>query len=251
MALSSTLLSDLRVALALLTRLPLPLSAETFAAHKTRAFWAYPLAGLVVAMLATLVGGTALWISLPPWGAAGLMLATQIIVTGALHEDGLADSADGLWGGWDRSRRLEIMKDSHIGSYGVLALVLSVLIRAACLAACADAGANALIFAAFASAPLSRAACIAVMYTLPNARDTGLSVSAGRPSKAHLAAAITIGALACLIYGTLTALVLAALITAAVHQIARIKIGGQTGDILGATQQLTEIGVLLAITAAL
>ncbi len=251
MALSSTLLCDFRVALALLTRLPLPLSAETFAAHKTRAFWAYPMAGLVVAGLVACVGALALWVGVPVWGVAGLMLAAQIVITGALHEDGLADSVDGLWGGWDRAHRLEIMKDSHIGSYGVLALVLSVLIRAACLAACAASGIHAVICAVMASAPLSRTACVVVMYALPHAREQGLSVSAGRPGGIHLAGAAVIGALACGLSGTIAALVLAALVTAAVIRIAQLKIGGQTGDILGATQQLTEIAVLLAVATAL
>lgn len=251
MALSSTKWNELRVALALLTRLPLPLSPQVFAAHKSNVFWAYPVVGGIVALLAATTGLLALGLNLPPWAVAALILTTQITVTGALHEDGLADSVDGLWGGWDRARRLDIMKDSHIGSYGVLALILSVLIRVACLAALADHGTATLILALLAAGPLSRAACVMVMFALPNARQNGLSASAGRPNTTALTASLAIGALSCLIFGTLAALLIAAASVFTTIQIARTKIQGQTGDILGATQQLTEITILLCLAATL
>ncbi len=247
---SSTLLDELRVALALLTRLPLPVETESFAQHQPRAFWAFPIAGFIVAGLGAIMGSLALWFGLPPFGVAAVALTTQIVVTGALHEDGLADSADGLWGGWTVARRLEIMKDSHIGSYGVLALVLSVQTRAAGLAALASFGATALVFGMLAAGAVSRAACVAVMYALPNARKTGLSASTGRPGDGPFAAALGLGALACLIYGGLFPLILSGLVVLAVIQIAKRKIGGQTGDILGASQQLTEVTVLLCLASA-
>ncbi len=93
------------------------------------AAWAYPLVGVVVGGLGAVTGALALWLGLPAPLAAGLVLLAMIAVTGALHEDGLADTADGFWGGWDRARRLEIMKDSQIGSYGVIALILSLGLR--------------------------------------------------------------------------------------------------------------------------
>ena len=251
MTYSSTLVNDLRVALALLTRLPLPLGAQVFAAHQTRAFWAYPLVGVVVAALSGALGALAIWANLPPLGVAAVVIATQIFTTGALHEDGLADTADGLWGGYDPERRLAIMKDSHIGSYGVLALALSVLARAAALAACAQAGPWTLVLALVASAPLSRAACVWMMFALPHARNAGLSVSAGRPALSGCLIALILGALLCLISGSLPALLIAALPVVALRQIARAKIGGQTGDILGATQQLAELAVLLTLASQL
>ena len=122
---------DIATATALLTRLPVPFTADRAAA----AAWAYPVTGLFVATLAAAVASLALAFGLPPALAAGLVLAIQVIVTGAMHEDGLADSADGLWGGWTRARRLEIMRDSRIGTYGVLALVLVTGLRWAALTA--------------------------------------------------------------------------------------------------------------------
>jgi len=122
---------DIPAAIGLLSRLPVPVDTDLATRRGARAAWAYPLAGLVVGALAGLVAQVALWLGLPPSIAALLALAAMIAITGALHEDGLADSADGLWGGWDRARRLEIMKDSRIGTYGVLALGLTLLLRAA------------------------------------------------------------------------------------------------------------------------
>lgn len=251
MIFSSTLFGDLRVAAALLTRLPLPLEAPLFERHRPRAFWAFPVVGMIVAGLAALVGAGALWAGLPPFAVAGLVIGTQILVTGAMHEDGLADSADGLWGGWTVERRLEIMKDSHIGSYGVLALILSLLLRATALAAVAQAGPSALAFALLASAPISRSACVALMYGLPNARGSGLSASTGRPEAGLAAVALGLGALCCVVYAGFWPLILACGAVAACGAIARAKIGGQTGDILGAAQQVTEITVLLSLAATI
>ena len=118
-------LTDIPAALGLLTRLPIPVDAGQATARGAKAAWAYPVVGLV---LACLIGGPAWTISdfMPPAILAALVLVALITLTGALHEDGLADTTDGLWGGWEPARRLEIMKDSQIGSYGVLALVFGV-----------------------------------------------------------------------------------------------------------------------------
>ncbi|MFT7596440.1 MAG: adenosylcobinamide-GDP ribazoletransferase, partial [Paracoccaceae bacterium] len=125
--------SDVAVAFVLLTRLPLPTLPDHAFARQAHAAWAFPLVGLVVALLAGGMGWAALRLGLPASIAAGLVLGAQIMLTGAMHEDGLADTADGLWGGFNADRRLEIMKDSAIGTYGVLALILSLGLRWAAL----------------------------------------------------------------------------------------------------------------------
>jgi len=114
---------DVPAALGLLTRLPVPVDTDHATARAAKAAWAYPLVGLVLALLLAVIG----WLAsgLMPEIRAAILLAAGVIITGALHEDGLADAVDGLWGGWDKARRLEIMKDSHIGAYGVIGLVLS------------------------------------------------------------------------------------------------------------------------------
>ena len=240
--------SDILVALALLTRLPLPRLPDRAFANQARVVWAFPLAGVVVGGLAALAGVIALHAGLPVGVAAGLVLLVQCAATGAMHEDGLADTFDGLWGGHTRDRRLTIMKDSTVGTYGCVALVLSFGLRWALLAALLGHHPGAVI----AAACLSRAAVPVLMYALPNARDFGLSHGVGRPSGASCLTGLAIGlALALLVGGadTLTGALLGALVLAWLARQARIRIGGQTGDILGAAQQLFEIAVLLALAA--
>ena len=236
---------DIATALALLTRLPV----QADFSRGARAAWAYPLAGLAVTALAALPAGGLLALGVPPLLAALVFVATQVALTGAMHEDGLADSADGLWGGWERKRRLEIMKDSHIGSYGVIALILSLAARVLALGALlAQSG---WLWSLLAVAMLSRAAMPALMAALPHARDTGLSHAQGRAPRDTALTAAALAALGALLFtgGTGIALsLLAALSALACAAIARSKIGGQTGDILGATQQVTEIALLIALT---
>lgn len=238
---------DILLALALLTRLPL----HADGARMARAPWAWPLAGVAVALCAGAVGWAALWAGLPAGLVAGIVLAVQIMATGAMHEDGLADSADGLWGGWDRARRLEIMHDSHIGTYGVIALILGLGLRWGALSALFAAGT---IFAPLlAVAALSRAPMAVLMALMPNARGSGLSAGHGRPLRiTALAACLVALGVAGLALGPVAAGV-AALATlaagGAVAAIAHAKIGGQTGDILGASQQISEIAALAVLVA--
>ena len=114
-------LGDLPAALGLLTRLPVRVNTANATARGARAAWAWPLAGVAVGAIAALAAAAAMWCGLPLGVCSLLLIAVQMIVSGAMHEDGLADIIDGLWGGWDKDRRLAIMKDSQIGTYGVLA----------------------------------------------------------------------------------------------------------------------------------
>ncbi|WP_424830856.1 adenosylcobinamide-GDP ribazoletransferase [Ruegeria sp.] len=240
---------DIPLALVLLTRLPLPRLPDQAFARQSQAAWAYPLAGLVVGALACGVGWIAIWAQLPLFAIATLLVAVLIIATGAMHEDGLADTADGLWGGFTTERRLEIMKDSHIGTYGVLALMFFQLLRIAAVVTLV--GAN-LLTGVLAACMFSRAVMPALMHALPNARNSGLSHSVGAPPLFAVLAGIGLAILlALLLLGAQAVLpMICALFAAAiVARIARIKIGGQTGDILGAAQQVSEIVFLLALTA--
>lgn len=247
---------DLRAALGLLTRLPLPGDPAPAIARGARAAWAWPVAGAVVGALAALAASLALGLGLPPALAAAVALGAQVMVTGALHEDGLADSADGLWGGHSRETRLEIMKDSRTGTFGVVALVLSLLARWAAVSALLDAGAHwgAHWGALIAAGAVSRAAMAVLMAALPSARAVGLSHAVGRPAAPTAWVAVAAAAAIAVATTGLTAFALALTATAAalsVALIARAKIGGQTGDILGAAQQLAEIAVLFTLAAAL
>jgi len=243
---------DLRIALMLLTRLPVKPVTLAPSEQTAKSAWAYPLAGTAVALISACVACLALWTNIPALLAALLAIGTLVITTGAMHEDGLADSADGFWGGWDRDRRLEIMRDSRIGTYGVLALILALSLRGTAYAALF---ATSTVFAPLlVAAMLSRAAMVYVMATVPNARKDGLSKSTGRPNLASVQTATALATMAAFLFLGWTGL-LAVLATAAVtllwSKIAMSKIGGQTGDVLGATQQITEIAVLLTLTASL
>lgn len=238
----SQAVTDLRSALGLLTRLPLP--QNSLIPRGAEAAWAFPLVGLLIGGIGALAGSVALWLGLSSGVAAATALAAQAMATGAMHEDGLADTADGLWGGWDKPRRLEIMKDSSIGSYGVMALLTVGLARWSALSLLLAAGAWPAILAAGA---LSRVPLVLMMVGMENARGAGLSKAVGVPSRrtALIAAALGIGA-AVLLCGVsaLGMVALAALLCLILARVAQAKIGGQTGDILGASQQLAEVAAL-------
>lgn len=244
---------DFFVALMLLTRLPLPFRVpDTYFAKAARAVWAYPLVGLVVAALSVGVAMLALWAGISVSVAAGLLVATQVITCGALHEDGLADFTDGIWGGHTPERRMEIMRDSRIGTYGVLALVLCIGIRWQALA---GLEAEIVLPAFTAVAMLSRAAMPCVMAGLPYARADGLARSVGRPGvfEVGIGLLLAIGAVFLLLglYFTIALLLVSVLVASLVAGIALRRLGGYTGDVLGACQLLTETASLVLLTAIL
>ena len=144
---------DIVAAGTLLTRLPLPQAPDEAFERQAENAWAFPIVGLVVGMATCIVGAIGFWLGLNAAIIAGLMLATSMIMTGGMHEDGLADCADGFWGGFDPVRRLEIMKDSQIGTYGVLAIVIVTGLRWMALSAAISLG---FALSVIAAAVLSR-----------------------------------------------------------------------------------------------
>jgi adenosylcobinamide-GDP ribazoletransferase len=243
---------DVPAAFGLLTRLPVRVDPEAASARGGRAAWAWPLVGVGLALLAGGAAQLVLWAGLDAVIAAGVALMVAVVLTGAMHEDGLADSIDGLWGGWDRDRRLEIMKDSRIGAYGVIALVLSLGFRWVAVAELIEA--DWLFAGLIAAGLLSRGAMALLMAALPAARSGGLSRAVGAPSVEAVLLAVAIGVVGsgiALGWAALPALAVAAALTLAWGSVARAKIGGQTGDILGGLQQIVEIGVLCAVLATL
>ena len=238
------------IAVAFLTRVPIGPPAEA-GWRLADAAWAFPLVGAGIGAIAAFVYLVAEILGLGPGPAALLAVLAGLGVTGALHEDGLADTADGFFGGGDRERRLAIMRDSRHGTYGVLALVLSVGLRAAALAQTGEAVyAGLALIAAHAA---SRALLPAAMRALPPARDDGLGADAGRPgalsilAAAAIGAAIALAALGPLLGALAFAASAAAVLAAAIFAFRRI--GGDTGDVLGAFQQIAEIVILLAAAA--
>lgn len=242
--------AEAATALVWLTRLPLGKLLPAAPVPLARAAWAFPLAGMAVALPAGGLFWLCAQIGLPPLAGALLALGLAAWLTGALHEDGLADFADG-GGSPDRARALEIMRDSRIGSYGVVALILSFGLRAAALAAMAPGQGLAALVAA---AALSRAGMAAGLAALPPARADGLGRAAGRPRAPQALVAAMIGAGLLIWPAGLSGTWPAALLACAAAQAliacnARRRLGGQTGDVLGAMQQVGEIAVLLLLAA--
>jgi adenosylcobinamide-GDP ribazoletransferase len=237
---------ETRVALAFLTRIPVPLddAADVPLAQAARGF---PLAGLAVGIAGAVIFAIAEVFALPSLVAALLAVGAMVLLTGGLHEDGLADTADGLGGGNDRGHALTIMRDSRIGSYGVIALVIAIGLRAAAISALGYADAVGL--AVIAAACASRALLPAVMFLLPPARPDGLAQAAGAPSqRTAIEAAVLGGVVLLFCLGFLAGLllmVLLALFTALFMRYLHLRLGGQTGDTLGAIQQGAEIVILI------
>jgi adenosylcobinamide-GDP ribazoletransferase len=241
------IVADLRIAASFVTILPVASSQPAADGAVARASWALPIAGLLVGLAGALAYKAASRLGLAPNPAALLALATTALVTGALHEDGLADTADGLGGGATRERKLEIMRDSRIGTYGACALILSFVLRWSALASIADPWAVALALCAAHAA--ARAGVPAFMSLVAPARPDGLSAAAGAPPGRSIAIAFALGTLVlALALGPARALIGLILLALAGLMLARLAIrliGGQTGDILGAFEQAGEILILL------
>ncbi|MGE7472450.1 adenosylcobinamide-GDP ribazoletransferase [Bosea sp. NPDC003192] len=218
---------------------------------------ALPFAALVIAAPATLIALLTGLAGVNALLTGALAVTALVVTTGAFHEDGLADSADGLFGGHTPERRLEIMKDSRVGTFGALALGLSLLLRVSALAAILQAaGAWAAAAAVLVAAPWSRVEGIRILATTPPTRRDGASASVGQPDGSVLPVAYGLsGGLALVLVaagtlplaGIVLGLALSALTTLWLSRTAIRLIGGQTGDILGAAQQLGEIAIYLGL----
>lgn len=242
-------LSEARVALMTLTRLPAGRLTDPVPSMAA-ARWAFPLVGVAVGVIVALVFAVAGMLGVPSILAALLAVGAGMLATGALHEDGLADCADGFWGGRDRDRKVEIMRDSRIGTYGTLALILVVALRATSLASLADA-----LWSIIGVAVLSRFAMVAAIERMSPAQPDGLGATVAEgASQLRLAALVSLLGVFALwmsvgFVGALIVLVVGGLAGLWVAGLARRHIGGQTGDVLGCMQQVTETAGLIALTA--
>ena len=231
---------DIWAAFSLLTRLPVPVDHARAGERGAAAVWAFPVVGLIVGGAAGAMAAVAGWLGLPAGMAAAGALAFLAIVTGGMHEDGLADFADSA-GGSTVERRLEIMKDSRIGAYGVIALSIAMLAR---WSGIAELSGWTLVGTLAAVGAASRAVMTLLMFAMRPARETGLSAGAGKPDETTVLVAVGIALAACVLFTGLSGVVLWALIFASVlpvYWIANRTLGGQTGDVLGASQQVAEI----------
>ena len=240
--------AEVQVAFMLLTRLPagrLGRDAPELAAAK----WAFPLAGLAVGGSLAGVYITMNTLGLPAGLAAILALGAGLMMTGGFHEDGLADCADGFGGGQTKDQKLAIMKDSRVGSYGVLALILVIAARIMALAALPATSQSLILLISLAM--LSRLMMVVYLNWLPSARAEGLGHQAGKDGGLSVVVAAGLCVPAMLCSGGFILFSLAALCGAAVivGWTANRQIGGQTGDVCGAVQILSETAGWLCLTA--
>ncbi|HCE41901.1 MAG: adenosylcobinamide-GDP ribazoletransferase [Alcanivorax sp.] len=230
-----------RLALSLLTRLPVRVATPVDERDQGRSVAWYPAVGLLIGLL--LWGLAALLASAPAWPVAVLVLAVWVGLTGALHLDGLADSADAWLGGYgDRVRTLAIMKDPYCGPAGVVAVVLVLLAKAAALAVLIPVAPLALLAAPL----LARAACAGLFLALPYVREQGLgSGAARRPARRAVSGAILAAVVLVVLLGQGPAVLVAGAVFAGGAALMRRRLGGFTGDTAGALVETVEAVVLL------
>ncbi|MEO4040909.1 adenosylcobinamide-GDP ribazoletransferase [Hoeflea sp. CAU 1731] len=255
------LVPDTARAVGFLSRLPVPARYfEGADGRMDRTSRAFALAGVIIAFPAALLASLLLALGVDPLLTAAAAVTGLVILTGALHEDGLADCADGLGGGRDKQQALDIMKDSRIGAYGTIALVLSLILRVAGLVAIAGSlSSTAFACAVLATAAISRAAMVWHWGALSPARSDGVAFGAGKPTTASVRFALgtggVIGVVLVWLVASVFAVVVAGIATAAVAwgftAFVRSRISGHTGDTIGATQQLAEIAVLFSLALCL
>lgn len=238
----------LLVAVQFLTRIPVP-AIPVSGDDLRRATAAFPAVGFLVGGVVLAARALA-----EPWlgaeAATVVAVGAGVAVTGAFHEDGLADSVDGLWGGWTPERRVEIMRDSRLGTYGAAALLGTLLLQVTLLAP--------LPLAVFAAAVLSghvlgRLAVLGMIRALPAYHDQGTGAQVAEPvGPVGTTVAVLTGLLTLLLaLGRLAAVpVVAGLLVAAwLRGVARRRLGGLTGDVLGATQQVVLLASLASVAA--
>ncbi|MDE0305612.1 MAG: adenosylcobinamide-GDP ribazoletransferase [Albidovulum sp.] len=240
---------DLVAAAGLLTRVPVP---RRFSSISPDCAWAWPAVGAALGIATGIVAEISILLGMSEFMASALAIAFLVAATGALHEDGIADSADGLGGGGTADQRLKIMRDSRIGAFGAVAIVVLFLGR---WSAIADlAGSHSVVYALAATCAVSRAVMAAAMHLVPPARNDGLAAAMGAPCRNAVIFCIALAGVisaACFGWNAIPLLAFSGAAAVPVCWLAFHRIGGQTGDILGAAQQCSEIAALIFLAAVL
>ena len=244
------------IALQFFTRVPIPGWVGFEPAWLQHASRYFPLVGLLVAVVVALIYGAAAWLWPAPI-AVLLSTAAGLYLTGAFHEDGMADMCDGFGGGHTRERIMEIMKDSRIGSYGAVALVVTLGLKCTALSLLAPGQA---IGALLLAHPVSRLAAVSLIRSASYARDDGKAKPMAQEMRAGefviatacaLLPALALGAFNVLSWPAIGAAVAASAIVAWwLRGLFVRRIGGYTGDCLGAVQQVSEVAIYLCVLAA-
>ena len=248
-------LKTLALAVHFLTRIPTPFEIDYSTERLNAASRYYPIVGAFIGTVAALAFGIAN-LALPTIIAVLIATAATAFLTGAFHEDGLADTFDGISGAYDRARSLEIMTDSRIGTFGALALIIVISTKVAALSSLPDT--TTIITTLIAAHIISRTSTVIVMATSRYAKTDGIAGPQDQTFKpintintiiATLTALITTATVAFFLTPIAALLATAGAITG--HILIRLyfqpRLGGHTGDTLGATQQITELAIYIAL----
>lgn len=244
---------DILAAAMLLTRIPIEWPYNE-APNTARSYWAFPLIGIGVAAIPALLGAMLYSLGIPALAAAALMIITAAMMTGGLHQDGLADLGDSF-GGHAPEQRLAIMHDSAIGSYGTLALITNLIIQISCLAALAVLDPQLMAQAMIAVAAMSRGMMGLQRWAHTPPNIDGLAGRTGAPDRQMMLIGLLLALLAGIVFlpPVMAAVLLCAgvIITYLLGRFLKAWIGGVNGDGLGATQQISATVMLLVLTALL
>lgn len=256
-----SIIRDTIQSLGFLSRLPLASSwFEGTNDSLKQSVRAFPLAGAILGALAGIALFICDYLGLPALTCSFMTVGALIAMTGALHEDGLGDAADGFFGAATPERRLEIMKDSRIGTFAALTLMIFIGLKVSLLATILQRfGVFQTILVLIGAEAASRAAMLVLWYQLPSARPGGVADNVGAPKWEALLCAMGIGLgilLATIflvggIFALFKAIIFAFALLYGFAKLCLIKIGGQTGDTLGAAQQLVALAILLGVASAL
>ena len=244
-------IGDLLIATRFFTRLPVPIDSETERRPLADSAWAFSIVGCIIGT----VGGVTAFLAsdLPSYAAALLAVAVMCALSGGLHEDGLADCADGMWAGTSPQQRLKIMRDSKTGAFGVIAIFTVLSLKAAAIANLLSVGGGlAAALAIVAAAGASRGFLPIAMRAFPVASETGRAAEAGSPNTQDI---IVGGIISVVIAFTMigfntsiNGLIVGTLLAGGLGYLAVKRFGGHTGDVLGAQQQILETAILLSAT---
>jgi len=253
-----SVLDDLRASLAFLTIIPGSALGESAGAKPDfkRGAQVFPVVGALIGLAGGAVLVLAVALDVPAMVSAALAVTAIVLLTGALHEDGLADTADGFGGGATSERKLEIMDDSAVGAYGATALILALLLRVVTLAALVPSGGVRAAAVLLAAEAASRAAMVRLWHELPAARLGGMAEGTGPPDSQAMLTALLVAAVIVVLavmptfgfWATLAAAALTIAVAFAFARLTALQIGGRTGDTLGACQQVTAVAFLVGVT---
>ena len=248
--LGKMIVDDLRAAIMLLTRLPVWAAKGGDTPNLSRSTWAYPLVGMLVGTIGAVALFTAYSLGIGMILSVLIMITVMVLSTGAFHEDGLADTADGIGGGWTRERKLEIMRDSRIGTYGTVALLLSLGLRSAALVTISDI--MLIMLSTVMAATISRAGIVILLFVMSPARSDGMGTVAENPPLLAVVTAMFFALLATQImpHG-MTAGAVGCIGLLLIYWMGKRHLDGYTGDLLGAGQQLVEIVILVTLSSLL